>query len=137
MANLERLRLVRDTILAHKERFDYRNWCYLTQVDESAPASTIEIAQTMQHNCNTCGCVAGWTVACIPEKVQRHRDIEFIAQQWLDLDHDEVQFLFMARNGGRFQYCALQTPTFANATVYDAIARINYLLGEPAMADMI
>lgn len=62
MANKERLLQVRDAILAHKDRFKYA-WIVGDRTDQGRDALPSELL----HNCNTCGCVAGWTLAVANE----------------------------------------------------------------------
>lgn len=98
MANLERLKLLRETVIANPDKWEQRNWAKKTE-------------------CGTTLCFAGWAVTLkgeelfwgFPEAMQEDiqyygfvitgtlesgRTISSVAQAWLDLDYDQADKLF-------------------------------------------
>lgn len=64
--NVALLLRVKEAILAHNERFDMAIWVSRTVVDPQDGAIDYESVNTfgeLAHNCDTVGCIAGWTVA--------------------------------------------------------------------------
>lgn len=125
MANKARLIEVRDKILANKERFYYGKWTALLKDPEADMAeSQKDIADRLEEDCETCGCVAGWAYTCIPSKDHDGPLIQDQAWKWLQLDIDDYYFLFVGHAGlgiPKIQY-------LPDATVWDAIQRLNLLI---------
>jgi hypothetical protein len=151
MANVERLRKLRQRLLDHKEQFRYQEWCTVL-----TPAPTADDPFRMRHtfttnsvrelkeflesySCNTCGCVAGHAcMQAIEEKdpmlLEEFRStyIGDVAQRYLSLDNDESEFLFMGKPSWRLPFhIDKPIPALLNlqlATVHDAIERLDVLI---------
>ena len=89
MANLEKLKEVRNAINNFKENFDYRA---VKAVKEYVDYSK-KLDSLVKHDCNTCGCIAGFTLA-----LSEHSDSTSItiASRVLALHNSEKSFLFFA-----------------------------------------
>lgn len=127
MANKARLIEVRDKILANKDRFYYAKWsAELDDLDCIRNKNQKELTARLEEDCNTCGCVAGWTYSYIPEKQRKTREyftLQAQAKLWLGIDMEDYSFLFMGHAGH-----GLPTTQLVTATVWDAIQRLNLLI---------
>jgi len=105
--NPERMRAVADAI-EESGRFHYAAWGARTTEDgaiDECISSTKDLREhgTLRH-CGTTGCIAGWAATLAlelpkPLPVQWRKDmmISDIAQEYLGLDHDEAQMLFLGQ----------------------------------------
>jgi len=89
MANLEKLVEVRNAINNFKENFDYA----LVKVRKDNTVYTERFDSLIKHDCNTCGCIAGFTLAI--SKLKDCTDVN-VASNILDLHPREKSFLFIA-----------------------------------------
>lgn len=105
--NLSRIRAVRDAIAAHKEKFNMETWLFID-----------ELPSELLHNCNTVGCIAGFTVAVFnPNHYPTF--IEAAAKAILELTQEESSYLF-------FGQWAKKDISLINAD--DAIAKLDRVL---------
>ena len=102
--NRERLIVVRDFLVAHKERFDYRTFCGRDEVKPRGFTVDIgvvaEVCERLEKDCGTVGCVAGWTVALFPKEAELSGafGISNIAQEILKLSYIQGNILFSSSN---------------------------------------
>jgi hypothetical protein len=83
---------------------------------------TIDVANKLNIDCNTCGCVAGWTYSCIP-KPDNEVPVQVQAEAYLGLSHKEYQFLFLGHAA-----FGLEKIYLPRASYQDAIHRLNFLI---------
>jgi enolase len=137
MANVERLKQIRNTILNFEENFDYSTmlsfkddvvneectWHY--DYPEDREASTL-----LKHNCNTCGCVAGFVIALEYDNYDK-RDIDRYdyATEWLGLTQLEAEWLFQAETFDNYKdlvdrYEKYYDHDWTDEDKYDALASV-------------
>jgi hypothetical protein len=147
MANLERLRKLRQRILDHQEQFNYSDWCAAWEPNPDNPNEKCYISATNNvrelselvstYGCGTCGCVAGH--ACMQALEENAIDltpgrvlyIQDQAQVYLDLTSAEQSFLFMGRPGWSLPLiynCRLSAIELTTATIRDAIERLDVII---------
>ena len=103
--NPERMRAVADAI-EESGRFMYSTWGGRLNLEgewsEDGISTTNELRDvgTLRH-CGTTGCIAGWAATIAFEDkdyyVPRNMMISDLAQEYLGLDHDEAQTLFLGQ----------------------------------------
>jgi hypothetical protein len=148
MANVERLRKLRQRLLDHKEQFRYSEWGGVLSDDEfdikprllTVTNKVKELKELLEtYSCNTCGCIAG--NACmqaieendpviVDQPPNRPLYISDIASEYLDLQTPgERRFLFMGADGCQLDFtCHLPQIDITKATVHDAIRRLDVLI---------
>jgi hypothetical protein len=119
--NKERLQTVLQSIIAHKEQFDYSKWCTYRHNDPDI----VLRASTLLTDCNAVGCIAGFT--CALYKPETYRDYYAIARYVLDLTLNEADFLLL----GLAEFGLPEIEETNETTVDNAIERINILLQQP------
>ena len=90
MANLAKLKEVRSAILEYPENFNYKCVSGLKDDDSSYG----RMGELLQHDCNTCGCVAGFT--CSLAGIEPALQFTSNAEKILGLHSQESNFLFFA-----------------------------------------
>ena len=102
--NPERMRAVADAI-EDSGRFMYSAWAGHTTIDDGfdesiSTSNELREAGTLRH-CGTTGCIAGWAATLALEDksycVTRNQMISDLAQDYLELEHDESQKLFLGQ----------------------------------------
>jgi hypothetical protein len=139
---IERLKIVRQAILEHKDQFVYYTWS--AEIDKLAEENTavrsnqsyIDVASRIQNDCGTCGCVAGFTVSCIPSDTLpilatiHWNNIFDVAARWLGIDDEMAKVLFYGR-GWWFVGIGKSLPNIPDLrhTTYEtAISRLDILI---------
>lgn len=98
MANLDRLKLLRETVIANPDRWEQRNWAKKTECGTTLCfagwAATLKgeelfwgFPETMQEDIQYYGFVITGTLA-------NGRTISGVAKEWLGLDYDQADKLF-------------------------------------------
>lgn len=138
MSNTERLKALKARILEHKDRFYYARW--VVPIDDLNGAGTSLLinneyniptqAHELQHNCNTVGCVGGWTMTFIDVLVDSDFRLSYYVKEYLDIFDKEFDFLCFGRAAFGFAYVDTN-----EATVDDAIARLDFLINNPDLEE--
>jgi len=130
MANLTRLKAVRSAILEYPENFNYKCISGLKNDDKSYG----RIDQLFEHNCNTCGCVAGFT--CSLAGINPPEQFTSTARDILELDCNESDFLFFASElkGSKYLNAYNYPPNFNyhhvsnEEGVIEALRRLDFII---------
>ena len=119
--NKEKLRQVREAIIKHKQRFEYKQ--YITNEEGTAGELLLD-----DDECGTCGCVAGWTCALFAPDTPT-REIEDMACEILEIgelggpDENVPGFLFLCGAGFGFP-----DKEYWDMHYIDAVERMDFLL---------
>lgn len=95
---------------------------HLAQLPDERVAMTRWLTNTshsseLLHNCNTAGCIAGWTCALLSTKTCGWNEVSMVAAHILSMDYDVANTLFVAN---------------AHAcTRLQAVARLDFLITHP------
>lgn len=132
MANVERLKAVKQAILDHTDKFMYQSWCSKHKI---GPWILNDFNNIVDPDCGTCGCVAGFTLGIfgselIPNINSNHDDIGDVASMILDLTAEEENYLFLCEELEGVEYDGQESIDLATATEEDAIKRIDYLIAK-------
>ena len=97
MVNILELEKVRARIIEYPENFDYEHIiCRKDKTTDDPRTDSVRSKELLQHNCNTCGCIAGFTLCSIPPS-ERWYDPLIQASDILGITYAERRFLFFAR----------------------------------------
>jgi len=126
--NPERMRAVADAI-EESGRFMYSTWGGRLNLEgewtEDGISTTNELRDvgTLRH-CGTTGCIAGWAATLAFEDksycVTRNQMISDLAQDYLELDHDEAQKLFLGQAMVYAGFYESDGKALGNATAIEA-----------------
>lgn len=131
MLNLQNLIMVRDFLrhlqTTNPDKFNYGYFSNNPNTGEEVPTGAL------LNSCNTCACVAGWTVALCGGDLTGPLKIQNAASELLGLpkqpeERDKIRnFLFYAGPYGPFGDASLNTG-LPELPISQAIERLNYLI---------
>ena len=124
MANVDRLKQVRMAIVNFEENFSYEN--FFTDRETGEPIwgpYNANITDIFTHNCDTCACIAGFTIALncgLKNDTTKDESAFDKAQSLLGLSYSEADWLFIPeRYNPSDSFCPFDEPISAEGFKYD------------------